>query len=45
MIYFVSKNTLMFNEDIQQISVEESLRLLEPLNIVGLDTETDSLDC
>lgn len=45
MTYFVSENTLMFNEDIQQISVEESLRLLEPLNIVGLDTETDSLDC
>lgn len=45
MIYFVSKNNLMFNKGIQQISVEESLRLLEPLNIVGLDTETDSLDC
>lgn len=46
MIYFVSREQRLFPlEGIQQISVEESLKLLEPLKIVGLDTETDSLDC
>lgn len=41
MIYYVSRNNLLFPEDIQQISVEESLKLLDPLKIVGLDTETE----
>lgn len=41
MIYFVSKQTRFPTEGIQCISVEESLRLLEPLRIVGLDTETE----
>ena len=41
MVYFVSKQTRFPTEGIQCISVEESLRLLEPLRIVGLDTETE----
>lgn len=45
MIYFVSAQQRFPTEGIQCISVEESLRLLEPLKVVGLDTETDSLDC
>lgn len=45
MIYFVSAQQRFPTEGIQCISVKESLRLLEPLRIVGLDTETDSLDC
>ena len=41
MIYFVSAQQRFPTEGIQCISVEESLRLLEPLRIVGLDTETE----
>lgn len=41
MIYFVSLQQRFPTEGIQCISVEESLRLLEPLRIVGLDTETE----
>lgn len=41
MVYFVSKQTRFPTEGIQCISVEESLRLLEPLKVVGLDTETE----
>lgn len=41
MVYFVSKQTRFPTEGIQCISVKESLRLLEPLRIVGLDTETE----
>ena len=45
MIYLVSKERFLFNiPDIQEVSVEESLRILEPLKIVGLDTETTGLD-
>lgn len=45
MIYVVSKERFLFiSPDIKEISVEESLRLLEPLEIVGLDTETTGLD-
>lgn len=41
MIYFVSAEQRLFSStDIQQVSVEESLYILEPLKIVGLDTET-----
>lgn len=42
MIYLVTKQESLFeNEDYKVISVEESLRLLNPLTIVGLDTETE----
>lgn len=44
-IYLVTKQTRIFSDDIHVISVEESLRLLEPLKIVGLDTETTGIDC
>lgn len=42
MIYLVTKQTTLFeSENYKIISVEESLRLLNSLNIVGLDTETE----
>lgn len=42
MIYLVTKQTELFTNDIYTIiGVEESLKLLSPLNIVGLDTETE----
>lgn len=45
MIYLVTKqNQLFANDTYKIIGVEESLRLLAPLNIVGLDTETTGLD-
>lgn len=45
MIYLVSRERFLFKSpDIKEISVEESLRILEPLKIVGLDTETTGLD-
>ena len=45
MIYFVSNRTELFENDVYKcISVEESLGLLEKLNIVGLDTETEGFD-
>ena len=41
-IYLVTAQKQLFDNDTYKIiSVEESLRLLEPLKIVGLDTETD----
>ena len=41
MIYLVTKQTTLFeSENYKIISVEESLRLLNSLTIVGLDTET-----
>lgn len=41
-IYLVTKQRLLFESEIYKIiSVEESLRLLDPLTIVGLDTETE----
>lgn len=46
MIYLVTRRAELFdNNTYKIIGVEESLRLLEPLSVVGLDTETDSLDC
>jgi DNA polymerase-1 len=41
-IYFVTDQTSFFNEDrpFKCVSVEESLKLLEELKIVGLDSET-----
>ena len=45
MIYVISKERFLFHpDDIKFIGVEESLKLLEPLDIVGLDTETTGLD-
>ena len=45
MIYVVSKERFLFHpDDIGFINVEESLKILEPLKIVGLDTETTGLD-
>lgn len=45
MIYLVSTEQFIFqSSDIISVTVEESLRLLEPLKIVGLDTETTGLD-
>lgn len=46
MIYLVTKNQELFdNEAYKIIGVDESLSLLEPLRIVGLDTETSGLSC
>ena len=45
MIYLVTNQLSLFdNETYKIISVEESLRLLDSLTIVGLDTETSGLD-
>ena len=41
MIYLVTNNNnLVSNNTYKVIIIEESLNLLEPLKIVGLDTET-----
>ncbi len=41
-IYLVTRQQQLFdNETYKIIGIEESLRLLEPLKIVGLDTETE----
>lgn len=45
MIYLVTNNPEMFdNEYYQVITVKKSLELLEPLKIVGVDTETEGFD-
>ena len=45
MIYLVTGQRALFeSKTYKVISVEESLRLLNPLTIVGLDTETEGLD-
>ena len=45
MIYLVTKNQELFeNSAYRIIGVEESLSLLNSMNIVGLDTETSGLD-
>lgn len=46
MIYFVSRASEIFeeNEVYKCISVEESLKILDTINIVGLDTETEGFD-
>ena len=45
MIYFVTgKQELFENEVYKCVSVEESLELLKPLKVVGLDTETEGFD-
>jgi ribonuclease D len=46
MIYVVTNNsTLQIDSSYKIIDVETSLKLLEPLKIVGLDTETTGLNC
>lgn len=46
MIYLVTKNQELFSNDLYQIiSIEESLRLLNSLDTIGVDTETSGLDC
>ena len=46
MIYLVTKTKELFdNPSYQIVGVEESLKLLNPLQVVGLDTETGGLDC
>lgn len=45
MIYLVTTHQELLSNNIYQIiTVEESLKLLEPLTIVGLDTETEGFD-
>lgn len=45
MIYLVTNNRELFSNELYKIvSIEESLQILEPLKIVGLDTETEGLD-
>lgn len=45
MIYLVTGQLELFDNDhYKVIGVEESLRLLGPLTVVGLDTETEGLD-
>lgn len=45
MIYVVTKQILPDSNKYKIIEVEESLKLLQPLSIVGLDTETTGIDC
>lgn len=45
MIYLVTTQSRLPTSDIQVISVEESLKLLNPLKIVGTDSETTGIDC
>ncbi len=46
MIYLVTNQINMFNHPlIKKISLEDSLILLENVNEIGLDTETEGLDC
>lgn len=46
MIFLVTRNRELFdNEAYKVIGVDESLSLLEPLRIVGVDTETSGLSC
>lgn len=45
MIYLVTANQELFDNEVYQIiGVSKSLELLEPLKVVGLDTETEGLD-
>ena len=43
-IYLVTTQQRMFDDSIQVVSIAESLKLLAPLEEVGLDTETRGLD-
>ena len=45
MIYLVTTSQKLFTNEIYKIvTIEESLKFLEPLTIVGLDTETEGFD-
>lgn len=44
MIYVVSNEPLISSEIYQLISIDEALKLLDPLQLVGLDTETEGFD-
>ena len=45
MIYFVSNKPELFENDVYKCTtVQESLKLLETLSVIGLDTETDGFD-
>lgn len=45
MIYLVSKQTFTYKSNLYNIiSIEESLQILESIQVVGLDTETSGLD-
>lgn len=45
MVYLVTTENRLVDTSYKIISVEESLKLLSTLSIVGLDTETSGLDC
>lgn len=46
MIYVVSNQRSVFEYKVCKfITIEESLKLLKPLSIIGVDTETTGLDC
>lgn len=45
MVYLVTTENKLVDTPYKIISVEESLKLLSTLSIVGLDTETSGLDC
>lgn len=45
MIYVVTQQILPESSKFEIISVEESLRILQPIDIVGLDTETTGINC
>lgn len=45
MIYFVSKNKMLFEGDISYISLEEALNIISTWNRIQVDTETDGKDC
>lgn len=45
MIYLVSNQTDAFNGEFSKLSLSESLLMLNKLEFVGLDTETEGLDC
>ena len=44
MIYFVSGQSRLFTDSFKIISVEESIKLLSKLSVVGVDTETEGFD-
>ena len=46
MIFLVSKNKGLFSpEKYKQVSFLDAIKVLEPLSLVQLDTETQGLDC
>lgn len=46
MIYLISRNKTLFNSDnYRQISFEDAMKILSPLSLIQLDSETSGLDC